>query len=58
MWATIPLDVGQHYGDVGRRPGYAGQPGLPRWFRRQDVAGLSFSHCCSMRVTLARSGSQ
>ena len=26
MWAAIPLDVGQHYGDVGRCFGDVGQP--------------------------------
>jgi hypothetical protein len=38
MWAIIPLDVGQHYGDVGRCSSDAGQPGLPRWFRHQGLA--------------------
>ena len=36
LW--IPLDVGQHYGDVGRCLGDAGQPGLPHWFRHQVLA--------------------
>ncbi len=32
IWAAIPLDVGQQYGDVGRCFGAAGQPGCPTGF--------------------------
>ena len=32
MWATIPLDVGQHYGDVGRRLDMRGSRGCPAGF--------------------------
>jgi hypothetical protein len=38
MWAAIPLDVGQHYGDVGRCFGDVGQPGLPHRFQHPGFA--------------------
>jgi hypothetical protein len=38
MWTIIPFHVGQHYGDVGRCLGDAGQPGLPQWFGHQVLA--------------------